>query len=422
MTLFFESTVAFTVLITALETYLRARQHALFAVTTLPREVSGLVAQDKFLKAQAYGAAKSRFAFVTTAFELALTLAVLLGGLMPRVWALSLDVAEAIGLDASGEITRSLLYLVLFESVSSVLHVPFSLYSTFVIEEQFGFNKTTLRLWIVDFFKTAALQIVLGLPAVAGLLAVLRWAGESTAFYGWLASFVLILIFMTLFPLVIQPLFNKFTPLEPGELRTRIEQLATRVHFPLSKIYTIDASARSAHGNAYFFGIFKKQIVIYDTLLKQTDIDGVVAIVGHELGHFAHSHVLWNMIIVQAYMAAFFTLFQLSQSPALFAAFGFAGERPILIGLLLFSNIFAPASKVFEFGMHILSRHFEYQADEFALNLGLSLEAPLTKIYEENASALVVDPWWSTYTYSHPTLVERLAAMRAWRANNKKRN
>jgi STE24 endopeptidase len=408
----------------AIEMYLRFRQYKLYALTEVPAAIRALIdlPKDKFVKSQQYNAAKSRFAFVSGAFELALSLATLYFGVMPFVWQQALHVGSRLfGIDETNEIVRSLLYLVIFEGVSTVLHVPFSLYSTFVIEERFGFNKMTLKLFIVDLLKSAALQICLGLPAVAGLLAVLTWAGDSFAFFAWLFAFVLMVLFMLLFPFI-QSLFNKFTDLPPGELRTKIEALAVRVNFPLHRILVIDASARSAHGNAYFFGftvLRNLRIVVYDTLLKQVDTDGVLAIVGHELGHYHHGHTWLNQVVLQAYLLVFFKLFEVSTThEPLFLSFGF-DTQPKLIGLLIFSMLATPISQLFGFGMHVLSRHFEFQADEFALNLGLELEEPLKKIYEENASALIVDPLWSTYSYSHPTLVERLQAMRKLRQKKK---
>jgi STE24 endopeptidase len=424
--MFVELVALFLVGFNAIEMYLRFRQYKLYALTEVPAAIRALIdlPKEKFIKSQQYNAAKSRFAFVSGAFELALSLAVLFFGVMPFVWQQALHVGSRLfGVDESNEIVRSLVYLVIFEGVSTVLHVPFSLYSTFVIEERFGFNKTTLRLFVVDLVKSAALQICLGLPAVAGLLAVLTWAGDSVAFFAWLFAFVLMVLFMLLFPFI-QSLFNKFTDLPAGELRTKIEALAVRVNFPLQNILVIDASARSAHGNAYFFGftvLRNLRIVVYDTLLKQVDTaDGVLAIVGHELGHYHHGHTWLNQVVLQAYLLTFFKLFEVATThEALFRSFGFDDTQPKLIGLLIFSMLATPMSQLFGFGMHVLSRRFEFQADEFALNLGLELEAPLKKIYEENASALIVDPLWSTYSYSHPTLVERLQAMQKLRQKKK---
>jgi len=221
---------------------------------------------------------------------------------------------------------------------------------------------------------------------------------------------------MTIFP-YIQALFNKFTELEPGELRDGIEALAKRVDFPLTKVYQVDGSKRSSHSNAYFYGFFKnKRIVLYDTLMKQVDTKGVIAIIGHEFGHYKMSHVLKNIILVQAHFLAFMYLFGLSMTSApLFKAFGFS-TRPALIGLMLFSFIYAPFEHAFSFAMHVVSRHFEYQADEFAVRLGLELNGPLAKIHEENLACLNPDPYYSAYHYSHPTLLERLRAMNSLKA------
>jgi STE24 endopeptidase len=419
----FESVIGFIVSISALEFYIRYRQHCRFHEKKLPAALNGLVSDEKFTKSQAYNLAKSTFAFVLGSFDLLIGLAILLFGAMPSLWQLSGVFLQRVGVDASSDVMRAMVFLVIMEGTQMVFHIPFNLYSTFVIEERFGFNKQSLRLWCVDLVKVIVLQIALGLPALAGLLLVIDWAGEHLWFWAWLFTFVLVLFFITIFP-SIQALFNKFEEVPDGELRQKIEALAKRVNFPLTKLYSMDASARTAHGNAYFYGFFKnKRIVIYDTLLKQTSIDGTVAIVGHELGHFQHQHVLKNMIVTQVYLLVFFYLFGLSLNwVPLFEAFGFRGERPVFIGLLLFSQVYQPLSQAFGLLMHIVSRRFEYQADEFALDLGLQLEGPLTKIYEENLSNMVPDSWYSTYHNSHPTLVERLDAMSRHRSKGKKKN
>jgi STE24 endopeptidase len=293
----FESVIAFIVVSSALEFYIQWRQHRRFHEKQRPAAVAALIPQEKFEKSQAYNLAKSSFAFVLGVFDLVIGLDILLHGLMPLLWHASVPVLEWLGLDGTSQLLRSLVFMVIMEGVQTAAHIPFTLYSTFVIEEKFGFNKQTLRLWCVDFLKTVVLQLVLGLPALAGLLLVIDWAGAQLWFWAWAFTFTLVLFFMTIFP-SIQALFNKFEEVPAGELRSKIEALARRVDFPLTKLYSMDASARTAHGNAYFYGFFKnKRIVIYDTLLKQTSTrqTACVAIVGHELGHFRHGqHVLKN--------------------------------------------------------------------------------------------------------------------------------
>jgi len=225
---------------------------------------------------------------------------------------------------------------------------------------------------------------------------------------------------MTIYPTVIAPLFNKFTPLEEGELRDKIFQLAQRVNFPLKKLFVVDGSTRSNHSNAYFYGFFNnKRIVLFDTLLTQVNTQGIVAIIGHELGHYKFSHTLKNLIITQVHFLLFFFLFgQMLNADEMYSSFGFT-PKPVFIGLFLFSFVYGPIEHIFGLAMNFLSRHFEYQADHFAVDLGFDLNIPLAKIHQENLGNMNPDPWYSTYHYSHPTLLERLRAMDAIRTKQK---
>jgi len=292
--------------------------------------------------------------------------------------------------------------------------MPFELYSIFVIEEKFGFNKTTLKLYFIDQLKSILISIVLGVPILSALLHVIKWGGSSFWLYAW-GFFALVVLFLqAIYPNFIASLFNTYKPLEQNELRNDIDALIQKIKFPSDKVFVVDASKRSTHGNAYYYGFFKmKRIVIYDTLLQQVDKQGVVAILGHELGHYFLSHNLWNMMIIQMYMLLFFYLFaQMINSPDLYTAFGFRSQ-PVFIGLTLFSFVYGPLEHLFSFLMNVLCRRFEYQADAFAIKHELSLQGPLIKIHVDNLGTLCPDPWYSTYHYNHPTLVERLRAMDA---------
>ncbi|KAL6065221.1 zinc metalloprotease [Balamuthia mandrillaris] len=459
---YFEFVLAFLTVMHLFETYLDWRQYQNYKIKQVPRELEGLVSSTTFLKAQSYGLAKSRFGFVTSTFDFVESLLVLCWGGLPFVWRFSEGLMrEWFGVEAREyTISCSLLFLLLLQVYSTLVHLPFNLYGTFVLEEQFGFNKMTLKTFIIDMVKSFILTIVLGGPVAAGLLRLIEWGGPQFYLYCWLFSVVLTLVFLYIYPNIIAPLFNKFENLEDGDaLKDAITKLTERIQFPLAKVFVVDGSTRSAHSNAYFYGFWNnKRIVLYDTLLEQmkceaeeasatkatdsdstpttntpnaeeqhqnsdkngksartytpTQIKHIIAIVGHELGHYSLSHNIYNLIIVQLHTLWFFFLSSACiNNTDIYESFGFFETKPVLIGLVLFAFLYSPAEHLLGFLMNMLSRRFEFQADEFAINLGLELQTPLTKLHIDNLGTMTPDPWFSTYHYSHPTLVERLKAM-----------
>ncbi len=200
----------------------------------------------------------------------------------------------------SGEISHSVLFFFTFNIISQILALPPSYYSTFVLEEKFGFNKQSLKLWITDMLKSQALMVVLGTPLLSAFLKIIQVTGTNFFYYLWVFSVVVQMFAVTIYPTFILPQFNKLSPLEPGELKTSVEAMASKLNFPLKSLYVIDGSKRSAHSNAYFFGLpWKKHIVIYDTLIEKSEPQEVVAVLGHELGHWSLSHTTKLMAIAQ---------------------------------------------------------------------------------------------------------------------------
>ena len=223
---------------------------------------------------------------------------------------------------------------------------------------------------------------------------------------------------MTLVPVLIMPLFNKYEPLPDGDLKKRIYDLAGTLNYPLTKLFVMDGSKRSSHSNAFMFGFGKnKRIVLFDTLLDQVEDDEILAILGHELGHWKLGHTLANLVVTQTYMGAAFYSFSLCYtSSGLYRAFGFDDDQSIatIIALLLFfQTIWAPVDKILSFGTTLFSRFNEFAADKFSSDLGMSadLQTGLCKISLENLGAMCPDSWYAVYHYSHPPLVERLSAM-----------
>jgi len=291
-------------------------------------------------------------------------------------------------------------------ALMSLVSLPFSLYSTFVVEQRFGFNKTTPMKFASDLIKQWALMLVLGVPLLWGMVAIMNAFIDDVwwlyAWAGWMAFNVLLL---WAFPIWIAPLFNKFTPLADGEMKDRIEALLAKTGFNSNGIFVMDGSSRSGHGNAYFTGLGKnKRIVFYDTLLEKLSVDEVEAVLAHELGHFKHGHIKQRFIEgALMSLAGLALLGWLVQLPEFYAGLGMTTQSPA-IALLLFMTVVP--TLFFWLGplMAIKSRTHEFEADTFAAQhaSATSLVSALLGMYRDNASTLTPHPWYSAYHDSHP--------------------
>lgn len=404
------------------ESYLKFRQ--IRAVTNngnhVPKQLVGKIDKDTVVKSSNYSISKLKFSLVTGFYGLVENVLIYKFNLLPQIWKYtgsfmsSLLAKSILPAALSGSITHSLLFAGAISIVSTILNLPFSYYKNFVLEQKYGFNKLTVKLWISDIIKSIAVSIILGGPILAGFLKIIDYFGDKFMYY--LSIFMgLVQIFMIIvYPKFIQPLFNKLTPLEDGEMKTAIEKLADENKFPLDKLYVIDGSKRSSHSNAYFMGLpwGSKQIVLFDTLVEQSTVPEVIAVLGHEIGHWALSHTTKLLAISQIHMFWIFTLFAaFVKNQSLYNAFGFTNEQPIIVGFMLFSDILGPSDSIVEFAMSLLSRTYEYQADEYSTRLGNGeeLKSALISLHKENLSSLVVDWLYSAYTYDHPHLTERIA-------------
>eukprot|EP00545_Synedropsis_sp_CCMP1620_P002784 CAMPEP_0119014276 /NCGR_PEP_ID=MMETSP1176-20130426/9449_1 /TAXON_ID=265551 /ORGANISM="Synedropsis recta cf, Strain CCMP1620" /LENGTH=489 /DNA_ID=CAMNT_0006967431 /DNA_START=198 /DNA_END=1667 /DNA_ORIENTATION=- len=442
------ATIAFTVFVYSLEGNLDARQKESYNKTTFPKELALTVSQidevkenkkkkdndsdadddkpllpqlqAKFKNAQSYGLDKIHFGMISSTYDTLESVLLLLLGFLPYMW----DCSVAMGAkydwtEENDEIKISLIFLALTTVVGTCTALPFELYSTFQIEKKHGFNKQTMGLFFSDKAKSLVLTMLIGGPFVALLLLIIQKSGPYFYLYVWAFMFCFSVIMMTVVPVVIMPLFNKYETLPEGDLKTRIYALADTLQYPLTKLFVMDGSKRSAHSNAFMFGFGKhKRIVLFDTLLTQVDSDEILAILGHELGHWKLGHTLSNFVITQVYFGAAFYIFSLCYtSTDLYAAFGFDDpDRPtptIIALLLFFQTIWAPVDKALSFCLTVFSRHNEFAADRFSVDLDMSakLQSGLCKIHLENLGAMCPDPWYSMYHYSHPPLVERLSAM-----------
>lgn len=410
--------VGFTVGQFLFENYLLYRQYQVLKRKTPPPSLKAEIPQDTFDKSQAYSRAKARFGFFSSALLLVQNLAIIKYDLLPYFWNVA---GSLMGKSASvlpkfmaGTITQSLFFLNVISIVQDIVGLPTSYYFNFVLEEKFGFNKLTQKLWIVDMIKSAALRFAFVTPILAGFLKILDHFGESFIVYMCVFVLALQLIGMTIFPILIQPLFNKFTPLEDGKLKTSIENLAAQQNFPLNKLYVIDGSKRSSHSNAYFTGLpWSKQIVLYDTLIEKSSVEETVAVVAHEIGHWKLSHLVQMLAYIQGHMLLVFSLFSaFIHNNSLYRSFGFS-TQPAMIGFMLFNDIFNPVECVMQFAQNLLSRKNEYEADAFAKEQGYSedLCVALIKMLSENLSTMDADWVYSSYHHSHPILSERLGAL-----------
>lgn len=410
--------IGFTVGQFVFENYLDYRQYQVLKRTSPPETLKAEVSQATFDKSQDYSRAKAKFGFVSDTFDLIKNLLIVKYDVLPKFWSLSGTLMAKCGFILprfmGGVITQSLFFMFSSQIISTIVNIPLTYYSNFVLEEKYGFNKLTLKLWFTDEIKSILLSIVLGSPIVAGFLKIIDYFGDSFILYTM--GFVLFvqLVAMTIFPTLIQPLFNKFTPLDDGELKTAIEDLATKQSFPLGKLYVIDGSKRSSHSNAYFTGLpWSKQIVLYDTLIDHSTVDETVAVLAHEIGHWKLSHLPKMILFSQAHLLLCFSMFSaFINNNSLYSSFGF-DVKPIIVGFMLFNDIFQPVESVAKFGMNLLSRKHEYEADEYAKKCGYSddLAKALIKLLSENLSTMDADWLYSSYHHSHPILSERLRAI-----------
>jgi STE24 endopeptidase len=376
--------------------------------TKLPQEVSDVYDPGQYRKSQQYKRANDRFGWITSTFSLVVILLMLfLGGF---------SFVDNILREYTGNpILLALLFFGILMFASDIINIPFSIYDTFVIEEKFGFNKTTVRTFILDKIKGWLLALIIG----GGLLALVVWFYKLTGTMFWVYAWIavsLFSIFMAMFhSTLIVPLFNKQTPLEEGELRDAIHKFSHKVGFKLASIFVIDGSKRSTKANAYFSGLGpKKRIVLFDTLIKDLGIKEIVAVLAHEIGHFKKKHIIIGVIlsIIQTGVTLFiFSLFV--DNPHLSKALG-SDIASFHLGLVSFGILYSPISTVIGLATNIFSRKNEYAADRFTKENynGEDLIKALKKQSSKNLSNLTPHPVYVFFHYSHPTLLQRIRALR----------
>lgn len=350
-----------------LQSYLSFRQYKVLCRTERPKTLQSEVDQATFDKSQAYGRAKSQFGFISGLVSQVIDVAVISLDIYPKLWALTATwVLRYMPARFSGQISHSLVFIFTYGLAQTILGLPFSYYNHFVLEEKFGFNKQTVKLWVTDILKSQALGLAFGIPLGSAFLAIIQKTGDKFFFYLWLFALTVQMFIITIYPIFIVPIFNKLSPLEPGPLKEAVEGLAKQLKFPLDELQVIDGSKRSAHSNAYFAGLpWKKKIVLYDTLIEKSEKEEVVAVLAHELGHWKMGHTSKQLGVAQFHLFFIFALFSVFiNNRSLFESFGFHREHPIIIGFMLFNEILAPADSIISLAVNALTRKFEYEAGE----------------------------------------------------------
>jgi STE24 endopeptidase len=381
-------------------------RHVLANRARVPAEFAASIPLDAHQKAADYTVAKTKFGLVSLIYSSALLIGfTLLGGLQ---W-LAATLAPLTGPGISYQIAL----LVAFAAISGLLDLPLDYYRQFVLEQRFGFNKMTLKLWLADMVKGLAVGAAIGLPLVWVVLTLMEKSGALWWLYAWLVWSGFQLLMMVLFPTVIAPLFNKFTPLADDSLKSRIEGLMQRVGFAAKGLFVMDGSKRSAHGNAYFSGFgANKRIVFFDTLLARLTPQEIEAVLAHELGHFKLKHIIKRIALMFAVSLGFLALLgYLKDQTWFYQGLGvdplFASDAMALILFMLvlpiFTFVLSPLTS-------ITSRKHEFEADAFAATHtdARDLVSALVKMYEDNASTLTPDPLHSAFYDSHPPASVRI--------------
>lgn len=376
--------------------------------TGLPEEFKGVYDENTYDQSQAYTKVNTRFGILTSAFNLAVLLVFWFAGgfnwldQIVRSWQL-------------GVIWTGLAYIGILIAAKMLLSLPFSIYSTFVIEERFGFNKTTPKTFVMDMLKGLGLGIVLGGPLLAGILAFFTFIDQYAWLYAWAAVTAFTLIIQFIAPRWIMPLFNKFEPLGEGDLRQKIRDYADRVNFTLEGIYVMDGSKRSGKSNAFFTGFGKnKRIALFDTLIDNHSDEELVAVLAHEIGHYKKKHIIKNMAASILQTGVMFLLLSVFLNAAgLYEAF-YMEQASVYAGLIFFGMLYAPVDMILSMVMQLFSRKHEFEADAYAATTYARepMVQGLKKLSKDNLSNLTPHPFYVFLNYSHPPVLERIEAIR----------
>ena len=376
---------------------------------TPPAEFSDLVDEKSYRKNRNYLQANTVLGQSSSAVSLAATLGFWFFGGFNLIdqWCRS---------QTDNLLLSGLIFIALLLLGNTLLGLPFSLYSTFVIEERFGFNRTDWKTFVMDRIKMVFLALLLGTPLLAGIIWFFQSAGELAWFYAWLVTATFTLGIQLIAPTWIMPLFNKFTPLPEGELKEALQTYGRQVNFPLEKVYVVDGSKRSGKGNAFFTGFGRRRrVALYDTLIEQHSVAELLAVLAHEIGHYKKRHILTMTTIAIIHQGIiFFLLGWFIKQPGLYQAF-FMEHASIAAGLIFAGLLFTPIEMILNPLFQTLSRHHEFQADAFAAQTTGKPESmikALKKLGHDNLANLTPHPLYVFLHYSHPPLLARIKALR----------
>ena len=374
----------------------------------LPSQFINVYDREKYARSQAYLKAKTRFGLLSSTFGLSFILVVIHLGLFGY---LDGFVRE----QTNNPILAGLLFFAIIFIINDLITMPFSIYSTFVIEQKFEFNRTTPRTYLVDKFKGYLVTTLLGGIVLGTILFFFDYYGPSGWWIAWLAIALFMVAIQPLFVHIIAPIFNKFTPLEKGGLRSAIEAYAEKVKFPLTRIDVMDGSRRSSHSNAYFSGFGKsKRVALFDTLLTQHNTEEIVSVVAHEVGHYKKKHIILGTILSVLETGIMLFVFRFIMSdPDLFLVFG-VEKVSVYAGLIFFGLLYAPVNLITSLFTSALSRHNEYQADRYAFDTTGNKQALISMLKglaANNLSHLTPHPLTVFLSYSHPPVTKRIEAI-----------
>ncbi|MDA0195942.1 MAG: M48 family metallopeptidase [Bacteroidetes bacterium] len=375
----------------------------------IPKELEGIYEEEKYRKSQRYQDELERFGQVTSTFSFVLIIVVLSTGAFGILddWLRQYALYDPI---------RTLMFFGALFILSDVINIPFQIYSTFVIEEKYEFNKTSPKTFILDKIKGYLLTVFIGGILLSALIFLVMQFGSGFWIYFWVLIGAFMLFMNMFYASLILPLFNKLVPLEDGSLRQAIQEYASKVNFPLTNIFVIDGSKRSAKANAFFSGLGKKKkIVLYDTLIENHSQEELVAVLAHEAGHFKKKHIIYSMVfgILQTGFMLYILSLMINSSEVSWAL---GGQTTALhLNMLAFGILYSPVSTLLGIFGNLYSRKNEYEADEYAVKTygGEPLKTALKKLTSDNLSNLLPHPWFVFVHYSHPTLLQRIRAMDA---------
>ena len=377
--------------------------------STPPAELEDVFAIDEYARSQEYTRVRSRFGLVSSSKGLVMLLIFwLIGGFN--------YIDELSRLIGWNEISSGITFIGIIAVVTFISNLPFDLYSTFVIEERFGFNKTTYLTYVLDTLKGLLLSVVIGVPLLSGVLYFFEYMGSVAWLYVWVFVTFVSLVLSVVVPVWIMPLFNKFTLLQPGILRESIVEYAKKVDFKFGNIYIIDGSRRSAHSNAFFTGFGKtKRIALFDTLVDQLSVEEILSVIAHEVGHNKKRHVVYGLLLGILHTGALLFLLSLTiENKLLFEAF-FMDNVSIYASIVFFGLLMTPIELAITPLMQLVSRRHEYEADRWAVQTTADrsiLVSGLKKLAANNLSNLSPHPLFVVLHYSHPPLLERIKAIK----------